>query len=80
MRQNRPNLFLGTSKLNSFNTWYGKDNIVYVELDMELPLDNIANIQKKIDILSQEISKELKQPVKVKINLDTFQQLESQLD
>ena len=78
LRQNQPNLFLGTSKLNSFNTWYGKDNIIYVELDMELPLDNIANIQKKIDIVSQEMSKELKQPVKVKINFDTFQQWESQ--
>ncbi|MDJ0903327.1 MAG: DUF389 domain-containing protein [Xenococcus sp. MO_188.B8] len=80
LRQNRPELFPPTAQFRSLNTWHDKNGLLNIKLDMELPVQDASNTQERIDLTSQEISKALKQPVKVKINVYSFQPFESQAE
>ena len=78
LRQNQPNLFPGKGKFRSIKTRYGEDGLLHLEFELEAPLKDMTNIQEKIDLASQEISKTLKEPVKVNLDLVPIQQFESQ--
>ena len=78
LRQNQPNLFPGEGKFRSIKTRYGEDGLLHLEFELEAPLKDMTNIQEKIDLASQEISKTLKEPVKVNLDLVPIQQFESQ--
>ncbi len=77
LRQNQPQLFPGTGKFRSIKPRYREDNLLHLELTIEVPLKDATNIQERIDIVSQEMTKALKQPVKVNVDLVPFQQFES---
>ena len=68
LRQNRPELFPGTAKFRSFDIQYGEDDLLHLYLTIQLPAKDVTDIKERIDVVSQEMAKELKQPVK--INLD----------
>ncbi|MGB5712123.1 MAG: DUF389 domain-containing protein [Waterburya sp.] len=78
LRQNQPDLFPGTAKFRSINTLYHEDGLLHIDLELEVPVKDMTNIQEKIDLASQEMSKTLKEPIKVKIDLVPFQRFESQ--
>ena len=78
LRQNRPEIFPPTSQFRSLNSWHDKNGLLHIKLDMELPVQDVSNTQERIDLTSQELGKVLKQPVKVKINVYSFQPFESQ--
>ncbi|MGK7873714.1 MAG: DUF389 domain-containing protein [Xenococcaceae cyanobacterium] len=77
LRQNRPNLFPG-ARFRSIKSRYREDGLLHLELTIEVPLKDMTNLQEQIDLASQEISKALKQPVKVNVDILPFQQFESQ--
>ena len=77
LRQNRPELFPETAKLRSFNIHYGEDELLHLYLRIELPAKDITDIKEKIDVVSQEMTKELKQPVKINLDIFPFQRFES---
>ena len=78
LRQNYSELFPGTAQFRSFNFHYGEDELLHLELKLELPLQDMTNLQTKIDLASRELTKALKQPVRVHVNVIPFQQFESQ--
>ena len=78
LRQNRPELFPETAKLRSFNIHYGEDELLHLYLTIELPAKDITDIKEKIDVVSQEMTKELNQPVKINLDIVPFQRFESQ--
>ncbi len=78
LRQNRPDLFPGTAKFRSIKSRYRKDGLLHLEVEMEVPLKDMTNIQEKIDLASQEMSKTLKEPVKVNVDIVPLQRFESQ--
>ena len=77
MRQNRPDLFPGTAQFRSIKIRYREDNLLYLEFTIELPLKDMTNIQERIDLLSQEMSEAVKQPVKVNVKIVPFYWFES---
>ena len=77
LRQNRPDLFPGTAKFRSIKSWYRKDGLLHLEVEMEVPLKDMTNIQERIDLVSQEMTKAVKQPVKVSVDLIPFQRFEN---
>ena len=78
LRQNRPELFPRTAQVRSFNTRYREDELLHLEWKIELPLHDMTNMKEKIDLLSQEMTNSLKQPVKVHVDVIPVQQFESQ--
>ena len=78
LRQNRPDLFPGTAKFRSINTRYREDGLLNIEWEIEVPLKDITNVQEKSDLISQEMSKRLQEPVKISIDIVPFQRYESQ--
>ncbi len=72
LRQNRPDLFPGTTTFRSIKTRYREDDLLYLEFTIELPLKDMTNIQERIDLLSQEMSEAVKQPVKVNVKIVPF--------
>ncbi len=78
LRKTRPDLFPGTAKFRSINALYRKDGLLHLELEIEVPLKDMNNIQERIDLGSQEISKILKEPVIVNLDIVPFQRFESQ--
>ena len=77
LRQNQPQLFPGTGKFRSIKPRYREDGLLQIEFTIELPHKSMNNIQKKIDIVSREMTKALKEPVKVNLDIIPFQQFES---
>ncbi len=78
LRQNRPDLFPGTAKFRSINSRYRKDGLLHIELEIEAPLKDMTDIQEKIDLVSQEMSRTLKEPIKISIDIISFQRFKSQ--
>ncbi len=78
LRQNRPDLFPGTVKFRSIKSRYREDGLLQLDLTLEAPLKDLTNIQEKIDLGSQEMSKTLQEPIKVNVNIIPFQRYESQ--
>lgn len=78
LRQNRPELFPGVAKFRSINSRYREDGLLHIDVTVELPSKEMKNIQVQINLVSQELSKALKQPVKVNVDVVPFQRFESQ--
>ena len=78
LRQNRPALFPGKAKFRSISSRYQEDGRLNIDLELEVPHKDMTDIQEKIDLVSQEMSKTLKEPVKVNIDILPFQRFESQ--
>jgi uncharacterized membrane protein len=78
LRQKRPELFPGKARFRSLKSRYREDGLLHLELTIEVPLEDITNIQERIDLASQEISTTVKQPVKVNVDVVPFQRFESQ--
>ncbi|ELS04481.1 putative membrane protein [Xenococcus sp. PCC 7305] len=78
LRKNRPDLFPGTAKFRSIHTRYQEDGLLHVELEMEVPLQDIKNVQEKIELAAQEMSRQLKEPIIINLDIIPFQRFESQ--
>ncbi|MGK7895754.1 MAG: DUF389 domain-containing protein [Xenococcus sp. (in: cyanobacteria)] len=76
--QNRPDLFPGTAKFRSINTRYRQDGLLYLNVEIEAPTKDIDQVQEKIDLVSQEMSQLLNEPVKVSFDVIPFQRFNSQ--
>lgn len=50
----------------------------HVELEMEVPLQDIKNVQEKIELAAQEMSRQLKEPIIINLDIIPFQRFESQ--
>jgi len=77
MRQNHPDLFPGTAKFRSVKSRYGRDGIILLEVEITLPAEDMINIQDKVDLLAQELSQILKEPVKLDLDIIPFRRFEN---
>ena len=77
LRQNRPDLFPGTAKFRSINTLYRK-GLLYLNVEIEAPVKDINRVQEKLDLVSQEMSQALKEPIKITFDIVPFQRFKSQ--
>ncbi len=78
LRQNQPDLFPGTARFRSINTLYRKDGLLYIIVVIEAPVKDMNRIQERVDLVSQEMSQALNEPVKVIIDISPFQRFQSQ--
>ena len=78
LRRNQPDLFPGTARFNSINTRYQKDGLLHLEVKIEVPLQDIKDVHAKIDRASQEMSRQLKEPIIVNIDIIPLHRFESQ--
>ena len=78
LRQNQPDLFPGTAKFRSINTLYRKDGLLYINVEIEAPVKDINRVQEKLDLVSQEMSQALNEPVKISFDIIPFQRFQSQ--
>ena len=78
LRQKLPDPSPGTAKFHSVKSRYRKDGLLHLGLEIEVPREDIVNVSKKIDLLAQEMSKTLREPVKVNVDIVPLQRLESQ--
>ncbi len=78
LRQNRTDIFTDTTRILSLNPRFGEDGLLYLDMQIETPVEESDNIQEKIDIIAQEMTKIMKQPVTVNVDVNYFEQFESQ--
>ncbi|MGC9525201.1 MAG: DUF389 domain-containing protein [Limnospira sp.] len=78
MRKNQPDLFPGTSRFRTLNGRYGNDDVLYFDVAIEIPANEMTAIQERLDIASREMTKRLNKPVKIKVDVIPFQEFESQ--
>jgi hypothetical protein len=77
MRKNQPDLFPGTSRFRTLNGRYGNDDVLYFDVAIEIPANEMTAIQERLDIASREMTKRLNKPVKIKVDVIPFQEFES---
>lgn len=78
LRKNQPDLFPGTSRFRTLNGRYGNDDVLYFDVAIEIPANEMTAIQERLDIASREMTKRLNKPVKIKVDVIPFQEFESQ--
>ncbi len=79
VRQNHPDLFPGTAKFLLAKSRYGRDGVLQLELEIKVPTEDMVNIQEKVDLIAQEISQILQEPVKLDLDIIPFRRFENNL-
>ncbi len=78
LRQDQPELFSRTIRLRSLNVRYLEEDLIDIKGEIEVSSEAINNIQERIDVVSQEVSKAFNRPVEVDVNVFPYQQFKSQ--
>ncbi len=78
LRQNQPEFFSGTIRFRSLNTRYLEEDLIDIKGEIEVSSKDMTNIQERIDVVSQEVSKAFNRPVEVDVNVFPYQQFKSQ--
>ncbi|MDJ0846585.1 MAG: DUF389 domain-containing protein [Crocosphaera sp.] len=77
VQQNAPNLFPRSAKFRSVKSRYARDGVLQLELEIKLPAEDMINIQQKVDLISQEISQTLQEPVRLDLDIIPFRRFEN---
>ena len=77
VQQNHPDLFPGSAKFRSAKSRYGRDGVLQLELEIKVPAEDMIDIQDKVDLIAQEMSQTLQEPVRLDLDIIPFRRFEN---
>lgn len=77
LRTEQPEIFSQTAVIDSLNIVFGENDLLYVNIILLASSQDTIDISEKLNLISQEISQAINQPVKVSAKIFTFEEFDS---